>query len=235
MALVTTPAAPTSDSYVSVADATAYFLAREDAESWNDLTTDPDRERALKNATRDLDRLFSQVSSGVSLIDQSLEWPWNDVQIPCTADSGSTTTAVCDVFALTSYPDDYFNGGAIWVYDSGNVAPEFEAPKLISDFVRLTGTFTFAAFTAAIANGNSLEIFPPPPRWLKNATCEQALFLLSDERTLTGADRQAGIKERSTQDGTITYLPIADAPWLCEAAYQGVSPYLPESMGISRG
>jgi len=57
-----------------------------------------------------------------------------------TASSGSTTTLVCSTLAGV-YPDDYFNGGVLLVYDGTNKAIAHQ----VSDFTGSTCTFTFAA------------------------------------------------------------------------------------------
>ena len=56
MPLVTTPGGPSADSYVSVAEADAYFSARVGSTSWTALSG-PDKETALRHATRNLDLL----------------------------------------------------------------------------------------------------------------------------------------------------------------------------------
>lgn len=71
--LVETPGAATSNSYVSVADADAYFDARLNSSKFTGDSTD-NKERALIQATRWLDRQASfegeKASSG-----QALKWP----------------------------------------------------------------------------------------------------------------------------------------------------------------
>lgn len=55
MALDTTLGGASSDSYVSLAEATAYFAARFGADAW-DYLSEANREKALKQATREVDR-----------------------------------------------------------------------------------------------------------------------------------------------------------------------------------
>lgn len=60
-----------------------------------------------------------------------------------TASSGSTTTLVCSTLAGI-YPDYYFNGSVVMVYDGTNKA----LARQVSDFTGSTCTFTFAAADA---------------------------------------------------------------------------------------
>lgn len=55
MALDATPGGVTADTYIDLADADAYFEGRFGAEDWEGLS-DPDKEKALRQATRHLDR-----------------------------------------------------------------------------------------------------------------------------------------------------------------------------------
>jgi hypothetical protein len=54
MAIDVTPGGPDADGYVSLIDADAYHADRVDNDVW-DTATDPDKETAIKNATRLLD------------------------------------------------------------------------------------------------------------------------------------------------------------------------------------
>lgn len=74
MALVTTISGTSSDSYVSLVEADAYFAAGHHLQSstWLALT-DEQQETALRTAARDLDRLRYFGRKAVST--QALEWP----------------------------------------------------------------------------------------------------------------------------------------------------------------
>ena len=234
MALVTTPASASADSYATIAFADVYLDRLADG-NWA-AKSDPNKEKLLKQSTQDLDRWLRQHATDEVLIGQALSWPWMGEEIQTSAEDGSTTTAIiAAVLQLAAYPDDHFNSGSLFIQDTADdAAPEFEL-NAISDFVRSTGTLTTAAFTATVDSGDGIWIFPPVPTWLQQAVCEQAMFLNEDDQSRSGNDIQAGISQRSSQGGNITYKPHAQAQWLSAAAANLVLPYLPREPGVSRG
>lgn len=76
MTLVTTPGDPAADSYASLADADAYFLARGEA-AWTGTNTA--KETALRRGTTYLENQYRQKWVGIRAMQlQSLAWPRAD-------------------------------------------------------------------------------------------------------------------------------------------------------------
>ncbi len=240
MSITTTPGSSAADSFVNVADATTFFAALQVAGAWGNLTEVGDKEKVLKNATTDIGRAMAEHIQNVVVIGQALIWPnwWSDSQgefvLSLAPDSGTTTGFTCETLANADYPDDYFAGGSVFVKDADDGAPEYEL-RAVSAFVRSTGTITTAAFTAALANGDTVYLIRPVPRWLKDATCYQALFLLRELRTETGSDHQAGVSSRSDGQGSVSYRDGAEADWLCRETYKLIQPHLPMTVEAGRG
>ena len=233
MALVVTPGASNADSYISVTDAATYFGKRHVSSAWDDLATTAAKEKVLKNATAHIDRLLRLYDTPAVILDQALAWPWDGWQLSISADSGSSTTELIDSYLKNSHwPNDYFNGGSVWVKDANDAAPEFEV-RAVTDFVRSTGTLTCAAFSAALESGDNCRLFPPVPAWLKSATCEQAYFILED----VGTDQNdfQTVENRSAEGGSVTYKRRPVGEWLCRACYMSLKPYLPKNLGVERG
>lgn len=240
MALVTTPGSSSADSYQTLAGANTFFGTLQVAESWT-KRTEPQREVALKNAAQEIDRYIREHISNVVVHNQALAWPfwYHDFQgefaFSIAADSGSLTTIVSDNLENSTWHDDYFNTGAAFVKEANEEAPEFEL-RAVVDFVRQTGTVTTEEFTVAIEASDTIYLIRPAPRWLKEAQCHQALFLLTDNRTATDADMQAGISSRSNDlGGTTSYAMDSPATWLCKEAFKLLFPNIPMAVELGRG
>jgi hypothetical protein len=83
MALVTTPGSATADSYISLTEADIYAAARFGSDVWSALS-DADQEKALRQATRDIDRgRFRGVKTNPG---QALQFP-RDYRSESAADS----------------------------------------------------------------------------------------------------------------------------------------------------
>ena len=80
MALDNTAGSPTTDSYVSLADANAYHLAHGGAAWDGPSVTDETKEAALRSAVRYLDNTYRGRWKGLrATATQSLAWPRRDV------------------------------------------------------------------------------------------------------------------------------------------------------------
>ena len=90
MALVATVGAANADSYITLAEADAYLAARFGAEAWEALG-DELKEKALKQATRELDRHRFRSSKATTV--QALQFPrWDQEEAltelpPCVKDA----------------------------------------------------------------------------------------------------------------------------------------------------
>ncbi|MCB9902407.1 MAG: hypothetical protein H6826_13775 [Planctomycetes bacterium] len=81
MALDATVSGSASDSYATLAEATAYHAARLWSDEWG-ASTDPKREAALKWATRLIDQLDFPTTSQKAVSTQALRWPRSYVYDP---------------------------------------------------------------------------------------------------------------------------------------------------------
>lgn len=103
------------------------------------------------------------------------------------ATGGSATTIVDSVLAALAWPDDSFNGGtAFLIRDAGGsaAAPEKES-RVVSDFVGSSGTVTTAAFSQAVAAGDSYGVISNRyPRGLLVSKVNEALQELGDVPTV---------------------------------------------------
>lgn len=102
-----------------------------------------------------------------------------------TATGGSTTTLVD---AAQTAQNDWFNGGTIFFVTGGNAGKS----AVVSDYANTTTTFTFAAQTAACANGDQYAVvskFFPRAELMRaiNAALGEIGQSVSTNATLTGA------------------------------------------------
>jgi hypothetical protein len=73
--------------------------------------------------------------------------------VPSGSATGGSTTTLVDA-SLSTFPDDHFNNGRLWILSGTHAGKVF----IITDFVSSTGTVTFATVTGAIVTGVSYAI-----------------------------------------------------------------------------
>ena len=131
MALDSTIAGASANSYVSAADAETFFELRTHAESWVSAT-DETKEASLVEATRVIDFSFEFLGT-ISTQDQALRWPRSSVydQDNRLYDSAELpkilTDAICD-FALYLVQSD------LLANDSADLIDELEIGPIRLDF-----------------------------------------------------------------------------------------------------
>ncbi len=229
VSLVATPASASANSFVLKARADAYFANnRTFGATWTAITDTDGKEMLLIQATNDINDAFGFFTyepylNGVNFKYLSaLIWPWEYLYSASTTSAGSTTTAIDSGVAKKYLVGSFFltnNAGSLYIDDpsNGGAAPTCEL-QAVSNFAPSTGTFTTAAFTAAVASGLNYYAFPPCPPWLIRATCEQALFI-SQDRQGTPEQWQRGISSESQREGaSITYHDAGPLGRLCKVA-----------------
>jgi hypothetical protein len=207
MSLQTTPTHPDADSYVTLAEATAYLVNRADVSDWTALTDDQ-KEAILKQATKQIDslRFFHEPylrRANWYRREQKLKFPWvRALAVAGKADSGNTLTLVDDALANNqNYPDDIWNDGAVIITEGTNRGQT----RKISDFASSTGTITVdTAFTSAIDNTSNYLVIEKIPDGVRYAVIEQALYIVKG-----GGDRARlraeGVKSYSIGDVSETF------------------------------
>lgn len=63
-----------TDSYVTLAEADAYFLTRPHSSNWSDSVSDADKENALRMAAFHIDLRYEWLGS-IAVAGQAMEWP----------------------------------------------------------------------------------------------------------------------------------------------------------------
>jgi len=168
-------------SFVSVAEADAYFSAHIETSVWAAYSTAV-KQQVLSMASRVLDKVELFAPQNISRLyasgpyAQALGLPLSGHQMASgTADSGSTTTIVCSTFAdPMTYRDDLFNYGAVRITAGTNIYEH----KPITDFAVATGTITVGeAFTAAIDSTSIFEVIYPLTIHEREAVCEFASII----------------------------------------------------------
>ena len=138
--------------------------------------------------------------------------------------TGGTTTTIVDTGGLYQ-PDDHWNGAYAYILtDAGgaSAAPEGQE-RPVSDFVQSSGTATvLAAFTAAVAVGDTYELLPEQRTTLKRAinagVCSAAEawpIIAVDTTTVTLAadDYDYTLPTDVLDIITIWYQDDTDEPW----------------------
>jgi len=218
--LIATPGSSAANSYMAVADVTSWFEGRASENKWTDLTADQKARHAI-SATRQIDAVLRNQFTPLLNVTyfnyaQALAWPWpNDgFYHSGTANSGGTTTILDTTLYSAGYPDDYFNGGSVLIYQSTDrKAPESEI-KDISDFTRdvdnVTATITMEEMDVAPESGDYYVAIIPPPEWLKDAFCEQVWFVATDNKGIVDKAAQGNV---SFSDGKKNFNMARYSAW----------------------
>jgi len=180
MALITTPSDPNADSYVTLAEADAYFLNRSDVANWSALS-DEQKEAVLKLATKHIDtfRFHGEEirpTPNWYRDKQNLKFPRN------TARQKSGVVDSAGVNYLTdsaradeqTEPNDFWNDGCVIITDGTGKGQT----RKISDFDSATGKITISENWETNPDTTSqYRVVEKIPKEVKNATFEQALYL----------------------------------------------------------
>ena len=195
------PGHPGANSYVTVEEAEAYFSTRyPKPAAWDRVSGAVDeilerKERALISASRMIGtqafgaprsssgrgepsripvRPFSEAMGWVR--PQGLFFPAEGQPfLTGKADSGEEDKLIDASLAGTRYPDGYFTGAGLHVIAGANA----HQARLVTEFAAATGTLTVAVeFADAIDSTTSYFLLWPLDQALKQATCEQVLYLL---------------------------------------------------------
>ena len=173
----------TADSYVSVVEANTYFSGRTNTDNWDNIATSA-KEVALKTAARDIDA-FNFV--GDKYYDaQTMQFPRDSHEVVtgnCATAQGESTATLID--SITFYnanlksdtygeiPDNY------WQYGSCHLTDDHLVETIASS--NRTGIVHMEnAFTASLTTSTKFTVFAPLYSEIKDAQCEQTLFLLDN-------------------------------------------------------
>jgi len=207
MALVTTPSDPNADSYVTLAEANAYFADRSDIANWSALT-DAQKEAVLKLATKQIDTFRFhgdpiRPTPNWYRDKQKLKFPRNTARNKSgVVDSAGANYIIDNARANeATEPDDFWNDGCVIITEGTGRGQT----RKISDFEMATGKVTVDAnWTTNPDETSQYRIVEAIPQEVKDATCEQTLYL-----TNGGGERQKmqseGVKSYSIGDLSETF------------------------------
>lgn len=210
---------PQADSLATAATADAYAAQHPDSATWTSCST-AQKETLLTTASRHIclaplaDRpLLERINTYLT---QSLPVPvLSHKHRFGRADSGTTTTLVDQ--ALASYPDDLFNGGAVWLREGTGEGQWAE----VSDFDAASATLTFAELSEAPDETSAYLLIWPLSPPVRAAVCEQALYLVKGVNLSLLNQAGMGVASRtiSGEGGSAVNLnPAGSVGHLCHAA-----------------
>lgn len=226
--LNSTPSHPDAESYVSLAEAKAYFEDRSGVENWENLDDDK-KAAALKIASKHIDslrfhgcRMFP--APAYYRREQKLQFPREEqygTKTGGVTSAGAAYIIDTNLANQQTLPDDFFNDGAVVITEGTGKGQT----ALVSDFEMSTGKITVSANWATTPDTTSRYlVMTRIPDRVKYAVLEQALYILSG-----GGERQ-----RMQAEG-VTSFSLGD---LSETYRQGASnriPLCPEAKGHLRG
>jgi hypothetical protein len=180
MALITTPSDPSANSYVTLAEANAYFEDRSDVSDWTSLTDDQ-KEAVLKLATKHIDTFRFHGNEIMPLPayyrdKQRLKFP----RTTARKKSGVVDSAGNDYFIDSARadeqhePDDFWIDGCVIIKDGTGKGQT----RKISDFDMATGKITVSEnWTTNPDTTSDYLVVEKIQKEVKDATCEQAFYI----------------------------------------------------------
>lgn len=249
MSINTTVGAATANSYVTVTEAGNQFSVESSFQEeleWSTLATES-REAALISAARQLDllryrgtRLYpfgSAVASGEGALgsEQALAFPRGDHPYLNGSASSSSTATVLQAESLvkpTTYPDDFFAGGSVYIRSGSNC---FEM-RSVSEYDAEAGEVTLSSsFSNTIEAGSSYRLLYPIPLCVKRAQLAQTVSILDQSvraLRLQGygvGNLQVGAVSMRLQETLRHRVPV------CPEALVYLSPYLASASSLLDG
>mgnify|MGYP006935477161 CR=1 FL=1 len=171
---------PQQNSYLSIAEADAYFASRLNSTDFTGAS-EANKTAALIEATSRIDahRFVGTRMFRNQALDFPRQFESNELGVRSGTAQTSDTTYVTDSnlsSAADMYFDDYFNYWAVML-TSGNLQYQL---FLVTDFDQSDGKVT-AAFGTAPSIGSSFTLVPPPPKAIRDAVCEEAIALIGGD------------------------------------------------------
>lgn len=204
MALITTPTLANANSYVTVDEVDTYFQDRTDITGWADLTT-PQKEALIKRATREIDTLkfydMRYIFRPMYYRDkQALEFPRNTgwVAYSFTPTSATINTVTTTYFQnKQEFFDNFCVGYALLIKDGTGKGQTLE----VSGYTNSTGVLTLTQnFTTTPDTTSQMLLIKSIPQDIKDATCEQVLFLHNMGKNNASVQKAKGIKRKKIDD-----------------------------------
>ncbi len=204
MSLISIPTLETANSYVTLAEAEAYLINRQDISNWSSLT-DAQKEAILIMATNHIDsfRFF-----GCEIIDRPEYYrDKQKLKFPRTKNSrtqSGTPDTIGDNYIIdsdrvdnSSEPNDFWNDGAIIITDGTGKGQT----RKVSDFDFVTGKITVSEiWTTNPDTTSQYYLVQKIPDDVKNATYEQALFIAKTVDSEREVMQASGVTEYKIGD-----------------------------------
>lgn len=167
------------DSYVTATYADTYFANRRNVTNWTNLTT-PEKHAVLKQASREID--VHNFIGEKYYESQAMEFPRDDHNVvtgQCATPITTTSFRNSNLYSSTYgvYPTNFWQYGCVHI-TTGTPLGE---TRVITYSNSVNGSITVdPAFSDTPTTNTSFTIFEPLPKEIRDATCEQALFILDN-------------------------------------------------------
>lgn len=233
---------PNANSYVTISEANDYIRnARGHNNSWDTLSIEG-KKRLLMESTRDIDK-FNFVGNKYYEF-QSLEFPRNDHDVL----TGDVATPVTNTsFKNTSFTSDTYgdkrNNTDYWKYGSVHITvgtPLYDVRRISASNISTDVITVSEAFTATPNTSTDFIAFEPLSKQIKDAQCEQALYILEN----SGSDSlqtysSAGAERVKIGDVEVEFTEGASGggykPNVSSAAKNLLSTFVAKTKSVYRG
>lgn len=173
---------PSCNSYVTLQEANEYIMnVRGHSSIWDTLSSEG-KKRALVEACKDIDR-YNFVGNKY-YDNQSMEFPRNDHDVltgncatPITSSSFKNTNFTSDTYGNVRSNTDYWKYGTVHITSA---TPLYDIRRIETSNVTTDVVTVATSFSATPTANTEFIAFEPLDKRVKDAQCEQALYLLKD-------------------------------------------------------
>jgi len=170
-----------ANSYITLAQANEYIRNKYGHSSTWDTLSIEGKKRVLLQATRDIDRFRFYGEKYYE--SQPLQFPRDDHEVVtgnCATPLTTTTFKHANLYSTTygEMPQDYWKYGSIHI----TAATPINETGIVASSNVTTGLIHFSALSAAPTTNSQFIVFAPIYRKFRDAQCEQALYLVANNK-----------------------------------------------------
>lgn len=197
-----------ANTYVNLKEANDYIKSNfYHPNQWDNLTFEG-RKRLLIHAAKDIDAL--NYKNGPYFESQPLVFPRDDHEVYTgNASAGTTTTFRGTNLYSSAYnkiPDNYFKYGTVHIKTGGHPrTTRYIASSLATPSGGYGQITVSSAFSSSVVASDNYVVFKPIDREVKEAQCEQAMWIVENKFYRYPDYQGVGIVDMTTADLRVTF------------------------------
>lgn len=222
------------NSYVTISQANTYFTNRRNVTNWTSLTA-TNKEIALIQAARELDRY--RFYGDRYYESQGMQFPRDDHEIVtgnCASPITATSFTHANLYSSTysTMPSNYWKDGSIHI-TSGT--PVRDTRLISSSSVSNGAVVASPSFSATPTTNSQFIIFKPIYKDIQDAQCEQALYLIENNKMEALSEYKAmGVNTVKIGDAMVTFTDGYASLSLTPIAKKLLLKFIEKSLRVNR-